>query len=485
MKIFETIKKHDNIFMLFVVFFSVMGLALNLNLTNSDELWNFQSIYKMYNGYIIYKDINVLVTPLFFYLGNLLFNLFGGNFFVFRIYAIFINTALVFSTYILLKKLGIRKIYSIIITIFIILINETNILITGANYNILVLVFVLIGIINILNQPTNKTFIIQGILVFLIFMTKQNIGVFYILSLIVYYVCCKKEIKKSIKIGITFILCLTVYLIYLLATENLYNFINYAFLGISEFASGNISISKIEIFALIFLEVINLVISIILLKNKKTKINKEEEENIKILLIFSSFLLLMTYPIFNILHIAISTYISKILLIYLLINFLLKDFKIKEKILKIIAIILIVISVSYSLFYFKKWVKYQLKGLYSYNEPYFGASVKLSQKEEIEEVDQYILTNPRQVIIIASSAAMYNMPLKINNGIFDLPFKGNLGIEKERALIKKIEQIDEETEILLDKEENCYQESEKTKQFIKDNLEYIGMFKKFDIYLKK
>ena len=36
----------------------------------------------MYNGFVIYKDANVICTPLFFYIGNLLFRVLGANFFV-------------------------------------------------------------------------------------------------------------------------------------------------------------------------------------------------------------------------------------------------------------------------------------------------------------------------------------------------------------------------------------------------------------------
>ena len=89
-KVINMIKKYENIFVIILLFVSLIGVSFYVSLEANDELWNFQNVYKMYNGYQIYQDANVICTPLFFYLGNLLFNIFGANFFVFRIYNILI-----------------------------------------------------------------------------------------------------------------------------------------------------------------------------------------------------------------------------------------------------------------------------------------------------------------------------------------------------------------------------------------------------------
>ena len=41
----------------------------------TDEMWNFQNIYKMYNGYKIYIDANVVTTPIFHFIGMIIFKL--------------------------------------------------------------------------------------------------------------------------------------------------------------------------------------------------------------------------------------------------------------------------------------------------------------------------------------------------------------------------------------------------------------------------
>ena len=51
-----------------------------------DELWNFSNCYKMFEGYKIYRDLNVIITPLFFYTAQVFFKLFGATILSFKIY---------------------------------------------------------------------------------------------------------------------------------------------------------------------------------------------------------------------------------------------------------------------------------------------------------------------------------------------------------------------------------------------------------------
>ena len=199
-KIVDWAKRHDNIVVFFVILVSILGISLNVKITASDELWNFQNIYKIYNGLEIYEDANIIITPLFFYVGNFLFKLFGANFFVFRIYNIMIDLVLFFSTYILCKKIKFSKKMSLIIVFILMSIYNFCLIRAMANYNILALAFFVIGFINILKEKmTVKDYIFQGIMMFLIFATKQNIGVYYILASIILQLIKKEEMKEKIK----------------------------------------------------------------------------------------------------------------------------------------------------------------------------------------------------------------------------------------------------------------------------------------------
>ena len=65
-KILELLKKHDKpIVILFIACIISGDVFWNL-LSNGDELINFFNTYKMSEGLTIYKDANVIITPLFF-----------------------------------------------------------------------------------------------------------------------------------------------------------------------------------------------------------------------------------------------------------------------------------------------------------------------------------------------------------------------------------------------------------------------------------
>ena len=73
--------------------------------------------------------------------------------------------------------------------------------------------------------------------------------------------------------------------------------------------------------------------------------------------------------------------------------------------------------------------------------------------------------------------------LNKNNGIFDLAFLGNLGIEGENKLINEIEQLDN-TLILIQKDEEkvFWQESKKVREYILKKYEKIGEIQEYSIY---
>ena len=74
------------IFIFIAIVVSAPALKRNQEIAIYDELWNFSNTYKMLNGFMIYKDINVIITPLYFYLGMLILHIFGTNLFAFKIY---------------------------------------------------------------------------------------------------------------------------------------------------------------------------------------------------------------------------------------------------------------------------------------------------------------------------------------------------------------------------------------------------------------
>ena len=86
-KVKQHLEKHEIIYILILIIFAISCRSFNISeLTSNDELWNFSNIYNMTCGFTIYKDINVIITPLFFWIGTLLFKIFGSNYLTFRFY---------------------------------------------------------------------------------------------------------------------------------------------------------------------------------------------------------------------------------------------------------------------------------------------------------------------------------------------------------------------------------------------------------------
>src|SRR5574344_2785630 len=136
-----------------------------------------------------------------------------------------------------------------------------------------------IGILHLLYSKNNKkTYIIQGIIMFLTLFTYQKMGVGYLLALLLLEIWNNKNIKIAIKnlsisIGIMLIL-IFVFIIYEKIIGNLYDFINMCILGIGEFGKENLATDWQSIDD-IFLIITTIIGSIIIIKVEKNLTIKE------------------------------------------------------------------------------------------------------------------------------------------------------------------------------------------------------------------
>ena len=485
-KIKKFVKKHDNIVVIILIFFSFYGINIATTISNNDELWNFQNVYKLY------KEINVITTPLFFVIGKILFEILGANFLTFRIYNLIIVVAIYFITYLLLKELKFSKKMSISLTLFFMIISGYYFLLMQANYNTMALLYCLMGVLIYIKKYKYNP-IIQGIVLFLIFITKQNIGIYYAIGLFSCELLSKNKVDKKLKNIIiqfgTFLIYTIILLLYFYKSNILYDFFNFSFLGIREFSSKNISISIPNIISILIFIIFNIFMTIILFKKKNTNIIMKER--LIILNCFSISLTLISIPIFNAAHVYIGIYLLIILYIYQIIGILKQigiNIKPKPKFTYLILISISILAISISSYLFVKWLVYICDEDYFFNktEPFYGGIIKNDSKLSIENITKYIQDNSSNVIILSDQAALYMVPLKRNNGIFDLPFRGNLGKDGENGLIEKIKEL-QNTEILICKKEEKmqWQESKLAREYIINNLEKIGEIEEFYIYDKK
>ena len=60
----------QNLLVLVLIVLAVSAFCLNVEFDINDGLWNFSNVYKMSIGLEIYRDLNVIITPLFFYISK-------------------------------------------------------------------------------------------------------------------------------------------------------------------------------------------------------------------------------------------------------------------------------------------------------------------------------------------------------------------------------------------------------------------------------
>ncbi len=103
----KKIMKNILIFLGFVLM--ATGNVLIQELSNLDEIWIFNIGRCISNGLLPYKDISMIVTPLYFFICAGLFKIFGAELLVLRIFECIQTGAILFLIYKILERLKIHK----------------------------------------------------------------------------------------------------------------------------------------------------------------------------------------------------------------------------------------------------------------------------------------------------------------------------------------------------------------------------------------
>ena len=476
-KIINKIKEKD-IDIILMLIIIITPLIVLTPIEVGDEIWNFGFVYKMSNGLLPYKDLNIIVTPLFHIIGVAFLKVFGKSLLSFKIYNIVICLTTYFTMFKIFKNLNIKKENSIIYLLLIFLITS-GIAVSGANYNLLAIEFVLITILLVVKNKQN--YIVYGLLIFATALTKQNIGIYLAIGLTGYILVNRIDIiKKVFKMYITVCLSGIIFLFVLNKIGILYDFYSYTFAGIMEFKNNNFALT---IYTSIFLlEILMGMFNVYVINNKKIKIDKSIKNNVVNILVISIPMLLVAYPIFNWFHIMTSFLIMPLSFIYLLDQTFLKDIITKEKIVIFLLFIFILIKIIVTMNGIC-----DMKIIKDKTSPYYGALISKKNEENTNKIIQYILQNRENNIdtkILSYDAMSYTILTGGNNKKIDLPFLGNLGKDGENGLIEEIKQL-RNTKILIktNEEDVFWQESKKTREYIKNNYIKEGTIEDFDIYI--
>ena len=537
-----------------LVFVLAFLLYTTYNLANNDlgydRIWTFHMTQKIAMGEIPYSEINIIITPLFYQLGALLFNITGqANLAMYSVYGGLICGFVILMTYKLIKEFSsnsnISFFASCIISKFLCILCETN-------YNSLLLGLILTVVYLELQrekkkEKSTKYNIIIGFVLGLGAAVKHNVGgVIIIASLILPIIkkCVYKEKNVSFKeIGYKLIgICVIglIYLIWLISVGALESFIDFALLGMFDFAEKNSIGGYTNLLTLLSAAIIYTTFLL-----DSTLKNKENEKN-NIWLIMGVYALAgVTYiiPLCNPWHSILGSMLSIILLfcfctkgcsknnrkamlcimvafwlVNVMINFTIGE--IDEEITEVtrwdrfyeiysvfnfIAISLIIGMIIFN--------KLKIGGIIAFlvmilapiatntyvwrtnvkeNDMYYISEyscIGLSNEEmkDILEVNDYILKKENEgykVLIMDIEASRYMVPLHKNNYKYDLMLNGNLGFKGEKRLIEETKQI-EKLIVLRQKPEVetiPIQQPEKIDEFIEDYYVRIGEINDLEIY---
>lgn len=429
------LKKKD--ILILIIIFIYTGILITYSNADNDLIWNYGFSYNFANHLLMYKDYNMVITPLYPFLGGILMRILGNNFLIFNLYNTILSTILYYYLY---KKYPHTFIPSIILISFIL----------RPSYNFLVLFLVLI----LLNIKEEKDFFI-GFILGLLFLTKQSFILLILPS--IYLITKPKRLFK--RIGAFFLPCLF-FLIYFILTNTFLDFLNYTFLGLFSFSSKNSFFNLGTIF------ILSLIIYLFLYY-LKTK-------DIKVLYLITY--QIMAYPIFNTMHIILS-------IIPVIIYFLDKLVKKKKYNLNylryfnyFVSILLICPLLSIPLQYFNKDL---VEGENALEYKDISRSYLVNKDIFLKEIP-----NLNNTYFLMYDAYIYKYLL--NNPItsYDLLLNGNLGYNGEERVIDYFNSLDSNTYFVLNRVYTGGQLSKNIDAYIRNNYLKVKDFQEFTLYKK-
>lgn len=313
----------------------------------------------------------------------------------------------------------------------------------------------------------------------------------------------KEQFKQYIKIATTRILGILIPVVilfmYLLVTEAIQEFMNYAVFGIGTFSNrisylGLLKNNKIEIRVLSILMPISIMLmAIILIITKVLKKENVEILNLLTILMYSFSIIIVMYPISDEIHFLIGSLIAIIGLIYMIVLFgkyvynKIK-FSRKYKLYKIISFCIWILIFSVILIE-------SINNVYRYIKIEKNTEIKHYKNIEIGEglryridnIDEYILKKELQgnkVYILDAEAVIYMVPLDKYNKDYDMFLIGNIGKDGQEGQIEKIKKKDENTLYLIRNEniETNWQTPLYVIEYIRNNLEKIGEVSMYEVY---
>ena len=411
-----------------------------------DEIWNYGFAYNIGNGLIMYRDFNMIITPLYPLLTSLFIFLFGNY-----LYSMYIFNSIICA---IIECLLYKKIKFKAFIIFPILLNFIQL-----GYNLFVL-FLTILMLCLYDSNNKYKDIIMGLLVSFVFLTKQSIGFVYLIPLIFY----SSNINSFLKRIISFLIPILFLIIYLYKNYALYNFMDYCFLGLFNFGKNNL----IWYFLPLWIP------CIIYLLFRLFKSGFKDEECFYTLCFH-----IMTYPLFDLNHFVIS--------FSLFLYYVLK----RINLIKLKQILYLSLSI-YSLIFFSIGTFSGFVYEKDKSSILYGRIIGPYVSGEISSIKEYISSNAslydndyNNLFIFVDLAYLIKLDMNIQINKFDLINNGNMGYKGEYKIINELENkcSNNKCMFILSNIDVNNQVNKTILEYVKDNYNYVDTVNIFDVYV--
>ena len=266
--------------------------------------------------------------------------------------------------------------------------------------------------------------IFNSFIIYATIFTKQNIGAYYVIGICLAEFLLNKNFVTTIKrlliqaIPAIILSCISLFIMY--KYNILYDFINYAILGINEFSFSNFSLDIWSILLLLAISSLYAFIFWIMKKNFIT--NQVVKENLKLLICISFPLNLVIYPILNLYHFLLALIFVMILFFYILDYLVFTPILGKtlyNKLSVIISIIIITLDLLYSLLSIFNVIEVPIY-CKDKNHPYYNCYFSIETTSKINTITKYITEENSKnidVIVFSNEAALYMIPLRTKSWI--------------------------------------------------------------------
>lgn len=484
----------EDILIIFSFAIVIFTIIASRELNNFDEVWVFNTARNIANGLLPYKDFNLITTPGLPIICGIFLKTFCTEMFVMRILATILNTMIFYFIYKILKLIKINKWISLVITGILIYISKHYLCI---DYNVTILFIALASLYTELKEYIEKKEIFSlnikkevllGIFIGSSILMKQTTGLCLTIAFVGYkflLVRNLEQLKMYLKIlavrGLAIIIPLLILLIYLLGNNILYDFIDYAILGIKEF-TNKIPYSRLFQGNLALLAVLAPIVLITLIY-----IGFFKKYHLAVILFaYAISTSIVVYPISDNQHFLIAVTITLIAGVYLLNE--LYNKKLKDRINKKIEIfieefcknIFIILSIALVLICF---IEIRNLNLGKYTELMNFKYIPVSDdfKNDIKKVGKYIEESNKTVYIVEARAALYMIPINRYNKNYDLFLIGNMGSNAYDKITKDLKSKDN-VELLLLKGRMNWQTPMNIIDYIKQNYRKTEEIGAFEIY---